>query len=89
MICLRAPFRSDVASFFEPSVNCIVDAIAEQSQKARKPIKVGLDYVTLGCLHVTITSVGVSCWRVRSQRLALCRAEGSLQPDGSGCPPSG
>ncbi|EDR07866.1 uncharacterized protein LACBIDRAFT_298123 [Laccaria bicolor S238N-H82] len=29
---------SDVASFFEPSVNCIVDAIAEQSQKARKPI---------------------------------------------------
>lgn len=30
---------SDVASFFEPSVNCIVDAIAEQSQKARKPIK--------------------------------------------------
>ena len=54
MICLSIPFRSDVASFFEPSVNCIVDAIAEQSQNARKPIKVGLDYVTLGIWDVVI-----------------------------------
>ena len=66
MISLKVPFRSDVASFFEPSVNCIVDAIAEQSQKARKPIKVGIGYVTLRCFHLTVTSVGLSCWRIRS-----------------------
>ena len=39
MICVRISFRSDTASFFESSVNCIVHAIAEQLQKGRKPIK--------------------------------------------------
>ena len=66
MICLRISFRSEVASFFEPSVNCIVNAITKQSQMAQKPIKVGLDHVIPGCFHFTVASVGLSCWRVRS-----------------------
>ena len=33
-------FRSDVARFFQPSVNCIVKAVLEQKNTAHKKISV-------------------------------------------------
>ena len=38
-------FRSDVAQFFQPSIDCIVKAVLEQKNSAHKPISVSL-YMT-------------------------------------------
>ena len=39
-MCLVNVFRSDVAQFFQPSINCIVKAVLEQKNNAHKPISV-------------------------------------------------
>jgi hypothetical protein len=35
-------FRSDVAEFFQPSIDCIVEAVLEQKNSAHKTISVSL-----------------------------------------------
>ena len=40
---------SDVAKFFEPSVDCIVNAVLEQCRMAHKPISVCFFCFFLGC----------------------------------------
>ena len=35
-------FRTDVAQFFQPSIDCIVKAVLEQKNSAHKPISVSL-----------------------------------------------
>ena len=35
-------FRTDVAQFFQPSIDCIVKAVLEQKNNAHKTISVGL-----------------------------------------------
>jgi hypothetical protein len=53
---------SDVAKFFEPSVECIVKAVLEQCKVAHKPISVGR--FCFLCYHLVLTCI-VAC---RSRR---------------------
>ena len=40
IVVKQDPFRTDVASFFEPSVNCVVKAVLDQRKSAHKMISV-------------------------------------------------
>ena len=38
-------YRTDVASFFEPSIQCIIDSVEEQRKKAHKKFTVSIIYL--------------------------------------------
>ena len=44
-------FRSDVALFFQPSIDCIVKAVLEQKNSAHKTISVSLDHTSFFKYH--------------------------------------
>ena len=67
-------FRSDIAQFFRPSIDCIVTAILEQKKSAHKMISVGLyDSFFKYCFpnHFLYFSACCACGRVRRKRLVI------------------
>ena len=45
VVLFRASRRFDIAKFFQPSVDCIVQAVLEQKKTARKEISVSEPYL--------------------------------------------
>ena len=43
--CFLQLYRTDVASFFEPSIQCIIDSVQEQRKKAHKKFSVSINFL--------------------------------------------
>ena len=56
----RDSFRTDVASFFEPSVNCIVKAVLDQRKSAHKTFSVSHVLNISSVVLMTISSLDLS-----------------------------
>jgi hypothetical protein len=54
----------DVATFFEPSIQCIIDAVQEQREKAHKKFTVSISYLlsTYGGHIISLTDSMLSLW---------------------------
>ena len=80
----RDPFRTDVASFFEPSVNCIIKAVLDQRKSSHKMISVShvLSISTTLCYWQSPLPTLACCsrWRVCSEWLALQQSTRGIDP---------
>ena len=60
MCCKRDSFRTDVASFFEPSVDCIVKAVLDHRKSAHKTISVSPVLTISSVVLLTISFLDLS-----------------------------
>lgn len=63
--------RSDVARFFAPSLQCILEAILEMRENAKKPISVSFCAFWYKGVAADISAVCVSRWRFFWKRLLV------------------
>jgi hypothetical protein len=84
-----ALLRSDVAGFFQPSIDCVVQAVVDQQSSAKAKISVRKFALRFSKHPINLPIERCPCWRFRSQRLALSTSERSSDDEGTCCDKTG